>query len=199
MASGSGTDVWSGEENLLAAQARAGHPCDAPWDRGRSQNRLAEIRSLWTTEHGFYRASESDRTPWGSSLGTSHVGHGAAWPTTAGPSGVVASVLSFCASSRITPGGARAATRTRGQSSGTTLPAANPSDGSGENTSTMDGSRGAHLPIAAGFRLRANKPRCRGSVMSWSGWAKCQRKKSDGASLQDEMVCLDCPMTKKPA
>jgi hypothetical protein len=25
----------------------------------------------------------------------------------------------------------------------------------------------------------------------------CERKKSDGASLQDEMVCLDCPIAKK--
>ncbi len=28
-------------------------------------------------------------------------------------------------------------------------------------------------------------------------WARCKQKKSDRASLQDEMVCLDCPLTKK--
>jgi hypothetical protein len=27
----------------------------------------------------------------------------------------------------------------------------------------------------------------------------CKQKKSDGASLQDEMACPDCPRTKKPA
>jgi len=32
--------------------------------------------------------------------------------------------------------------------------------------------------------------------MSWSEWAMCQQKKSDGVSLQDEMACLDCLITK---
>lgn len=32
--------------------------------------------------------------------------------------------------------------------------------------------------------------------MSWSGWVMCKQKKSDGASLQDEMACLDCLITK---
>ncbi len=32
--------------------------------------------------------------------------------------------------------------------------------------------------------------------MSWSEWAMCKQKKSDGVSLQDEMACLDCLITK---
>jgi hypothetical protein len=62
-----------------------------------------------STQHRLYRASESDRLPWGGSAGTPHIGHGEARPTTAGPPGMVASLFSFRASSRITTGGARAA------------------------------------------------------------------------------------------
>ena len=32
--------------------------------------------------------------------------------------------------------------------------------------------------------------------MSWSEWAMCKQKKSDGVSLQDEMACLGCLITK---
>jgi hypothetical protein len=32
--------------------------------------------------------------------------------------------------------------------------------------------------------------------MSWSEWAMCKQKKSDGVSLQDEMACLDCIITR---
>jgi hypothetical protein len=35
--------------------------------------------------------------------------------------------------------------------------------------------------------------------MSWGGLRKCREKKSDGDSLQDEVACPGCPMTKKPA
>ncbi len=41
------------------------------------------------------------------------------------------------------------------------------SDGSRENQPTMDGARGALLPIAAGSRLRATQARCGCSVMPW--------------------------------
>ena len=51
------------------------------------------IGVLRTPEHGFYRARESDRASWGSSLSTSHMGHNPASPTSVGPPGVVASVL----------------------------------------------------------------------------------------------------------
>ena len=63
----------------------------------------------------------------------------------------------------------------------------------------MDGARGALLPIAAAFRLRASEARCGGSVMSWGGRRRDKQKQSDGASLQDEVARPDCPMTKKPA
>ena len=57
----------------------------------------------------------------------------------------------------------------RGQAGGATLPPAYASHGSGENQPAMDGARGARLPIAAGFRLRATQARCGGSIMSWGG------------------------------
>ena len=112
---------------------------------------------------------------------------------------MVVSVLSFRAPPRITPDSACAAARARGQTSGTTLPAAYTSDGSRQNQPTMDGARGALLPIAAAFRLRATQARYDGSAMSWRSRCKCQQKQSDGASLQDEVACPDCPMTNKPA
>src|SRR5712692_2978396 len=71
------------------------------------------IGSLRTAEHRLYRAGESDHPSWGSSLGTSHVGYGEARPTAAGPSGMVASIVSFCATPYLVTGGARSATRTR--------------------------------------------------------------------------------------
>ena len=95
---------------------------------------------LWTAEHRFYRAGESNHPSWGGSSGTSHVGHGEARPTTSGPSGMVASLLSFCASPCIATDGARTTTRTRWQADGTTLPAMYSSDGSGENQPAVDSS-----------------------------------------------------------
>ena len=133
-------------------------------------DRLAGDGLLRTAEHRFYRAGESDRPSWGGGAGTPHVGHGPAGPTTAGSPGMVASVLSFCAPPRITPGSARAAARARWQAGGATLPAANSSHGSRENQPTVDGARGALLPIAAAFRLSATQARCGGSVMSRRGW-----------------------------
>jgi hypothetical protein len=65
--------------------------------------------------------------------------------------------------------GARAAARARREVGSATLPAAYASDGSRENEPTMDGARGALLPIAAGSRLRATQARCGGSVRSWRG------------------------------
>src|SRR5260370_13258436 len=45
---------------LSVAQAGAGHARDAPWDTGRSENRLARTRPLWAAKHCLYRAGESD-------------------------------------------------------------------------------------------------------------------------------------------
>ena len=120
-------------------------------------------------------------------------------PTTPGSPGMVASLLSFCTASYIVAGSARAATRARWQASSATLPAAYGSSGSRENEPTMDRARGALLPIAADSRLRVTQARCGGSVRSWEGCSRCQQKKSDIASLQDEVACPACPMTKKPA
>jgi hypothetical protein len=165
-ASGSGADLRSGEEKLPPAQADTGLTGNASWNRGRSQSRLAGIGSLWTVEHRHNFASQSDHPPWNSRAGSSHLGYGSAVLTPARPSGVVASFFSFCASSRIAAGSAHAASRTRWQPSGATLPAADASHGSRQKHPTMDGARGALLPLAAGFRLRGTKARCGCSVMS---------------------------------
>src|SRR5260370_40239423 len=106
VAGGGRADLWSGEENLPAAQAGAGHARDAPWDRRRSHGRLAGIGPLRTTEHRLYRAGESYCPSWGSSLGTSHMGHGPTSPTVTGTPGMVASLLSFCAAPYIVTGDA---------------------------------------------------------------------------------------------
>jgi hypothetical protein len=44
---------------------------------------------LWSAEHRFYRASESDSAPWGGSTGSPHMGHRSAVPTTAGCAGYI--------------------------------------------------------------------------------------------------------------
>src|SRR5947209_1857221 len=143
---------------LSAAQANSGRARDAPGDRSRSQGLLVGDGLFWTAEYLLHRVGESDHPSWRLSSGTSHVGDVSAVLTLARPSGMVASVLPFCASPRITSSGARAATRARVQTSGTALSATDPSHGCGQNPSTMDDARGAHLPLAKGFRLRGIKP-----------------------------------------
>ncbi len=122
---------------------------------------------VWTAQHRLHRAGQSDGASWRGGSGTPHLGHGEARPTTAGSLAMVASLLSFRAPPRITPHSARAAAR--GPAGGATLPAADSSSGSRANQPTMDGARGALLPIAAAFRLRATQARCGGRVMSWRG------------------------------
>ena len=60
----------------------------------------------------------------------------------------------------IAAGDARSASRTRWQASCATLSATDGSSCSWENSSTLDGARGALSPIAASFRLRATQARC---------------------------------------
>jgi hypothetical protein len=96
---------------------------------------------------------------------SSHLGDGAAVPTPVSSSGVVACLLSFCASSHITPSCARAAARARWQTSGATLPAANTGDGSWQNPSTMHGTRGTRMPFTAGSHLKADEAQKR---LKWS-------------------------------
>jgi hypothetical protein len=166
VAGGGGSDLRPGEKKLPAAQAGSRHARDAPWDRGRSQNRLAGLVSLRMPEHRFYRTGESDGPSWSGSSRKTYLGYFPTGSTAAGSSRMVACLLSFCASSCIAPDSAHEATRARWQASDATLSAAYSSDGSRENTSTMDGSRGALLPLAASFRLRATEARCGWSVMS---------------------------------
>src|SRR5215468_6677956 len=109
MAGGAGLDLRPGEKMLPAAQAHACHVHHAPWDRGRSQNRLTGIGLLWEVEHRFHRAGESDHPPWHSGADTSHVGDGATVLMPACPSGMVARELSFCTPSPITARGAHTA------------------------------------------------------------------------------------------
>jgi len=159
LASGGGADLRPGEEKLPTTQVGSGDARDAPWDRGRSQSRLTGIGLLWEVEHGIHRAGESDRPARPLSAGTPHLGDGAAVPTVAGASGVVARVLSRCASPPSTARGARAATRARWQTGETTLPAPDPCDGRGQNEATMDGPRGALVSLGADLRLRGTKAR----------------------------------------
>jgi len=94
------------------------------------------------------------------------------WATSqqaSGQFGMVASVLSFCAPPCLAADSAPAASRTRWQTSSATLPPAYPSHGSGQNQPTMDGARGALLPLAKDFRLSATQARCGCLVMAWSG------------------------------
>src|SRR5262249_25435548 len=98
--------------------------------------------------------------------------------------------------SRNAAGEAPAAARTRRQTSGTTLPTANPSHGGGESEPTMDSTGGALTPLAAGLRLRASESRGGCSAMSEADRYLCPQKMSDGASLREEKECPDCPRTK---
>jgi hypothetical protein len=75
-------------------------------------------------------------------------------------------VLSLCPSTPIATRGAHAASRTRRQTSGATLSTPDGGSGSRQNHPTMDDARGALLPIATRFPLRARKIKCRCSVMS---------------------------------
>jgi len=159
MAGGGWSDLRLGEKMLPATQAGSGLAGDASWHSGRSQGRLTGIRLLWSVEHRFYRAGQSDHPPWNSCIGSSNPGHFSTSSPVAGPAGMVARVLSLCPSSRIVAGEARAAARARGQTSSATLPTVDPSHGGRQNKQTMDGARGALVPIAAGFRLRGTKAR----------------------------------------
>src|SRR5947209_8123613 len=99
---------------LSAAQAGTRLACDASRDTGQSLDRLTEDGLLRPAKHRFYRASESDHPPWDSRVGSSHLGDGAAVPTSVSSPGVVARLLSFCTSSCLAASGTCAATSTRG-------------------------------------------------------------------------------------
>ncbi len=66
----------------------------------------------------------------------------------------------------------------------------------GENEPTMDRTRGALTPLAAGLRLRASESRGGCIAMSEGDWYICPQRLSDRASLREEKVCPDCPLTK---
>ena len=87
--------------------------------------------------------------------GPPDLGDGAAVPAAARPSGVVARVLPFCASSRSAAGEARAAARTRGQASGATLSAPYPCHGRRQNEATMDGKSRCFLAPCRRFLLES--------------------------------------------
>ena len=135
------------------AQAGSGDARDAPGNRGRSHSRLTGTGPLWTAQHRLYRAGSTDHSTWKSRAGSSHLGYFPADPTPARPSGVVASVLSFCTPPCLAAGEARAAARTRWQTCGATRPPTDSSHGSGENQPTMDSGRGPLFSLAAGPML----------------------------------------------
>lgn len=139
VADGSGLGLRSGEAKLPATSAGSRHARDAPLDRGRSHSRLTELGLLWEGEHGFHPTGASDGPTGRCSARTPHLGDFSAVPTAAGPSGRVARVLPFGASSPLPAPGARAATRTRWPTAGATLWATDASHGSGKNQPTLDG------------------------------------------------------------
>jgi hypothetical protein len=153
------TGLPSAVEKLPTAQAGSRDARGAPGNRGHSQSRFTSNGFLWEIEHGVHRTGESDGSTWRGSARTPHLGNGTAVPTAAGQSGMVACVLSLCASPCIATSGARAATRARWQASSATLSAPNTSHGSTKDHPAMDGLRGALLPLAKGFRLRGIKAR----------------------------------------
>jgi hypothetical protein len=110
--------------------------------------------SLWTTQHCFHRAGESDRPSWSGSVSKTYLGHRTAVSTPLGPPRVVESILSFCASPRIATGYVRAAARAREQAGSATLPASYPCHGSRENQPTVDSKGSALLSHATSVTLR---------------------------------------------
>jgi hypothetical protein len=65
--------------------------------------------------------------------------------------------------------GARAAIRAKWQTARATLSAPDSSHGRRQNQPAMDGGRGAHLPLAAGFLLRATEARGGYRVIAFGG------------------------------
>jgi hypothetical protein len=137
---------------------------------GRSQSHLTRDGLLRPAEHRLYRAGSADRPTWKSFIGSSNLGDGKACPTPVGSAGVVASLLSCCASSRSAASEARAAARTRWQTPGATLPPTHAGHGSRQNEATMDGARGALVSLGADFRLRGTKARYGCRVLSRGVW-----------------------------
>jgi len=137
------------------------------------------VRLLRSAEHRLYRTGESDRPTCNSRTRSPYLGHFPTGLTTSGPSGVVASVLSLCASSPLTASDHRAATRARWQPSGATLSATNSSYGSRKNEPTMDCGGSPLFSPAAGPMLSLLRALRRGS-------AKWQRQLSEAESRWEE-------------
>ena len=197
MAGENRSDLRPGEEKLPATQVGTRDARDASGNRGRSHRRLTEIGPLREAEYRFYRAGEFDLPPWGSSAGSSHLGHSAAVPTPARPFGVVARLLSLCSSACIPTSGLRPAARARGQPPGAALPPADSCHGSRQNEPTMD-SGGSPLFSSAAVPLlclvRAPEAR-RGSRNGRDGSVK---RRADG-ERRDETASLDGRMKGKSA
>jgi hypothetical protein len=170
VAGGTKPDLRTGEKMLPTAQTGSRQAHHASWNRGRSQSRPTGDGILRAAEHGFHRAGESDHPSWSGRAGSSHLGDGAAVPTLVSSSGVVARLLSLCASPPHTARGARAATRARWQPAGATLPTTYTCHGNRQNHPTMDGARGALVSLAAGFCLRGMEVRGGCSVISRGDW-----------------------------
>jgi hypothetical protein len=169
VAGGSRADLRPGEEKLSAVEAGAGHARDAP--RAQADLKVALQRlgfSGWLNTAFIERVNLMVRDA-RVSAGSPYLGNSEARPTPPSASRVVACLLSFCTSPCSATSGARAAASAWGQAGGATLSTANSGDGSWKNASTMDGARGAHLPLAAGFCLRATQAKCGCRSMSWRG------------------------------
>ena len=128
---------------------------------------------LGPAQYGFYRTGESGGAPWRLSVGTPHLGHGEARSTPTRSPGMVASVLSFCASQRIAASGAHTAPRARWQTSSATLPAADASYGSGKDPPTVGNTGSPMLSFAASAMLHlmnGNDVRRRSGMWHGAAW-----------------------------
>ena len=96
----------------------------------------------------------------------------------------------------IAASGARAATRARWQTAGATLPATDASHGSRQNEPTMDGTRGALVPLAAGFRLRGSQARWGCSTHVAGRWVKVPAEKLVWSLTRGREGLSGLPITK---
>jgi hypothetical protein len=154
VAGGGGPDLWPGEKELSAAQARASYACDAPWNKRSSHGHLARAGSLWTTQHRFLErvnltvrhgvAALARRTWATAKLAPQLLAHLEWWRAYyhfVRPHAALRMAL-------VQPAAAR------WQAGSTTLPTADGSSGSGENQPTVDSTRSALFPFVAGAMLQ---------------------------------------------
>lgn len=149
--------LWTSLQTLSAAQTGSRQAECPAGDRASLHSCFAKTRLLWPSEHGLYRAGQSDDPSWCGRSGSTHMGDSPPGSPPAGSPPLVASVLSLCTSSCLASRGFGSATGERRQAEGTTVPPANPSDGSRASHAQMDSRGGALLSASTCPYLRAGE------------------------------------------